>query len=450
MGLFGTDQQSMIDQQNSGLLGSSNPSLLDRLSNGFNRISPEALMAWGAAMSEAGRPKPVGEGDSFGSSLGKANMAGFAAQRGARQSGFEDSQRQSNMIKTQDEQDKQNYISSVAGKYQGDMKGLVNDVYSKNNKWGMDLAKEYKSTLTNVNPGDTLTDVMGNAVASGQKKETKPMVEMNFPIGDNKVQPHQSFDNGVTWVPLSGSKTNDRFSPNVGKSNFGSTEDPDKLAATIEDIATYKKPPITGRASLTPAGLAIANGVKAFHEQNNSKFDGTRFASSQRSANAFSAGRQGDTVRAFNVTLNHMKSFEPLIDALNNGDVSLINKIGNEVGKQLGSPAITNFDAARDIIANEVVKSIVGGQNALGDRKEARERILSAKSPAQLKGVLDTYRELMIGQLDGLKTQYSSNVMRDDFDERFLTGQSKELVKNKKMSATNNQATGGWSIRPKQ
>ena len=80
----------MIDQQNSGLLGSSNPSFLDRLGNGFNRISPEALMAWGAAMSEAGRPKPVGEGDTFGSALGKANIAGLTAQNQGRKNDFEE------------------------------------------------------------------------------------------------------------------------------------------------------------------------------------------------------------------------------------------------------------------------------------------------------------------------------------------------------------------------
>lgn len=46
--------------------------------------------------------------------------------------------------------------------------------------------------------------------------DTKPMIEHQFPVGDNQVQPHISFDQGQTWKPVPGSKPSAKFAKQVG------------------------------------------------------------------------------------------------------------------------------------------------------------------------------------------------------------------------------------------
>jgi hypothetical protein len=101
--------------------------------------------------------------------------------------------------------------------------------------------------------------------------------------------------------------------------------------------------------------------------------------------------------------------------------------LANEIAKQTGQAAPTNFESARQIVTNEVTKATVGAQNALGDRQEIARTINVASSPEQLQGAIKNYQELMAGQLKGLGTQYYAGGGRKDFS-RFLTPRTVELT----------------------
>lgn len=133
----------------------------------------------------------------------------------------------------------------------------------------------------------------------------------------------------------------------------------------------------------------------------------------------------GNQVRSFNVLKNHLSTLGGLADALGNGDVQKINAAANLVAKETGQPNVTNFNAAKRIVADEIAKAIIGGATALGDRESAESAINAAGSPAQLKGIIETYQNLADGQLDGLRTQYmvSTNNSEDDWNE--LLGKKK-------------------------
>lgn len=45
----------------------------------------------------------------------------------------------------------------------------------------------------------------------------KPLIEHNYPIGGNKVQPHISYDSGRTWQPIPGSQSSDKFNPSTNQ-----------------------------------------------------------------------------------------------------------------------------------------------------------------------------------------------------------------------------------------
>ena len=141
----------------------------------------------------------------------------------------------------------------------------------------------------------------------------------------------------------------------------------------------------------------------------------------------FSTGKQGNAVRSFNTALEHIHSLEGLVGALDNGDIQLVNKAKNAYASATGSAAPTNFDATKKIVADEIVKAIIGASGGVADREEAARVISSTNSPAQLQGVINSYKELMSGQLKGLEEQYAASTGRKDFADKYLTKKAKEV-----------------------
>ena len=78
-------------------------------------------------------------------------------------------------------------------------------------------------------------------------------------------------------------------------------------------------------------------------------------------------------------------------------------------------------------MGDEIIKAIVGGGGALADRENAQNQISRANSPAQLAGVIQTYKNLMAGQLVSLKKQYESSTKLNDFNDKLLPETQKEL-----------------------
>lgn len=195
---------------------------------------------------------------------------------------------------------------------------------------------------------------------------------------------------------------------------------------TVKAIASYETPlPPRPSGSRNPLAAQRWDALLASVKKENPDYNAQNYQASQRAYNAFTSGAQGNAIRSFSVAMSHLDTLQKLADALKNGDAQLINKFSNAYKEQTGQVAPTNFEAAKQIVADEVVKAIVGsGSGALGDREEAAKTIRSQSSPAQLAGTIGTYKELMAGQLSGLKRQYEQSTYRKDFD-RFLSDEAK-------------------------
>jgi len=155
------------------------------------------------------------------------------------------------------------------------------------------------------------------------------------------------------------------------------------------------------------------------------------FAGNKKASMDFTTGKAGNTVRSLNVAVQHLNTLDGLADALNNGNVQVMNRIGNAFNTQFGGTAQTNFEAAKKIVADEVVKAIVGSGGGVADREEAARTISAASSPAQLKGVIQQYKDLMGGQLEGLRQQYKASTGKEDFDQKFLMDATRKELENK-------------------
>jgi hypothetical protein len=142
----------------------------------------------------------------------------------------------------------------------------------------------------------------------------------------------------------------------------------------------------------------------------------------------FSSGLSARRVTANNTALNHLETMDKLAGDLANTDVRIANAAGNAFARATGSAAPPNFDAAKQLVAAEVIKAVVQNGGGVTERQEAAENIKSANSPEQLRGVIETYRELLGGQLTSLAQQYETGSGRKDFDKK-LSPATRALLK---------------------
>lgn len=158
-------------------------------------------------------------------------------------------------------------------------------------------------------------------------------------------------------------------------------------------------------------------------------------AAQSKAVKDFSTGVEGRQVKSFNTAIDHLETMDKLATALNNNDTRAFNAIGNAFSKQTGTAAPTNFEAAKAIVGGEVAKALAGSSMALKDREEIRDTILASSSPEQLKGTLNTLKQLLGGQLKSLNVQYETGTGRKDFSSKLTPAAKKELDKLQAPSA---------------
>lgn len=212
---------------------------------------------------------------------------------------------------------------------------------------------------------------------------------------------------------------------------------PPGIASQVKAIATYRQAPPASRSAQSMALMSAVN-------QYDPTYDQTMYGAKSKARNDFSVGKNGNTVRSLNVAVQHLDQLGQLSEAMGNGDVQAFNKIGNVFAAQTGKAAPTNFNAAKQLVGDEIVKAIVGAGGGVGDREEAAHNISSASSPQQLAGVIKTYQGLLSGQLVGLKQQYEKSTGLKDFED-YLAPETKAKLENH--SASQSAAPSGSNNR---
>jgi hypothetical protein len=189
--------------------------------------------------------------------------------------------------------------------------------------------------------------------------------------------------------------------------------DQQSLDRDAQAIANYQMAPPTAN-SRSPQSMRLMARVMEL----NPSYDANQFRSRGSADRAFASGPTANAVRSLGVASSHLDVLSDLATALGNSDARVLNRAKNAYEKQTGDPAPADFNAARQIVGDEVVKAVVGsGAGSDSDRQNLQASFDAANSPAQLAGVISTARRLMQGQLQGWKRQYKAATGRDDFDK---------------------------------
>lgn len=198
----------------------------------------------------------------------------------------------------------------------------------------------------------------------------------------------------------------------------------DNVESMAQAIASGKMAPPSGYAAARPISQTIMNRVL----QINPQFDAADWEAKKKASRDFATGKQGQTAQSLNVAVDHLHTLEGLVTALNNNDIPAVNTIANFYSKQTGSPAVTNFDAVKKIVADEVTKAVQGSGGGVSDREEAAKPFMNANSPAQLNQAITQYKKLMAGQLKGLELTYKRTTKNNDFRDSFLEPNTRSVL----------------------
>jgi hypothetical protein len=198
------------------------------------------------------------------------------------------------------------------------------------------------------------------------------------------------------------------------------------METTARAIASGQLPPPGGMALTNPKNQRILARVMEI----NPNYDFTDVTAKKKAASDFTSGNQGNALRSFAVAGQHLDQLGGLVDALDNGNMQIVNNLGNAYASQTGSPAPTNFDAAKDVVSKEVMKAIVGGGGGVSEREELSKSMSAANSPAQLKGVIAQYRNLMSAQHDALLQQRRAAGLSDATLPKYISESAPSVAGN--------------------
>jgi soluble lytic murein transglycosylase-like protein len=271
---------------------------------------------------------------------------------------------------------------------------------------------------------------MQQPVVIGQDIMGRNVMAVRSPDGKGFLDP-------VTMKPIDPARMQGVTAPSANATGAAMTQPkigvlPVRDEGMAQQIAHYELPPPSQVAlsrQNSPAPMWLARADEISRDETGEPYDGTQFAARNKAALAFApGGKAGDSIRFFNNTTQHLGTLEGLIGAMDNGPVQEVNRFKQMFQNQFGQTAPGNFEAAKAIVGQEIVKAIVANGGGEAERQAAAAQLAAAKSPEQLRGIIDTYKDLAGAQLRDLKFQYEQGTHRKDFDNRFLIPESQAAL----------------------
>lgn len=176
------------------------------------------------------------------------------------------------------------------------------------------------------------------------------------------------------------------------------------MANQIKAIAEGRQAPPTSMAMRSPMGQALMAGVAQYDPS----FDATNYAARSKTRNAFTAGKEGQTINAINTAIGHAGSLMDAADALDNTSFPLVNQGLNAFRSATGDPRVQQFNVARDALAGEITKAFRGSSGSEKDIQEIQQNLSSASSPDQLRAAVQQATHLLGSKVSSLGNQYQA------------------------------------------
>jgi hypothetical protein len=140
----------------------------------------------------------------------------------------------------------------------------------------------------------------------------------------------------------------------------------------------------------------------------NPKFQETNYGNFQKAEGNFGFGKNGDKIRDINSAMGHMGTMWDATNALQNGDVQLLNRIANSAGAAVGSTPAQTYKAIVHAVGPELTKVYITGSGTKEDRKTVEGDFSEALPPEQLRKNIQARAKLLSTVIGSTAHEYQN------------------------------------------
>lgn len=181
---------------------------------------------------------------------------------------------------------------------------------------------------------------------------------------------------------------------------------PPAQRGTVQGMAEGTIPPPSSFALTKPYWQNMIAAAKNYDPS----FDTTQWGGRVAGVKDFSAGKSSEMVRSANQTIGHIGDLIGKMDALNNGDYPLKNKIGNYLSTSAGGAAVIGFKQNAHAVADELSKVFKGAGISDHEIKQWEENLSPDMSPAQQHEAVTTAMSLLQHSLSALEEKRLNSI----------------------------------------
>jgi hypothetical protein len=207
---------------------------------------------------------------------------------------------------------------------------------------------------------------------------------------------------------------------------------------TADKIASYEIDPNSIPAKTR--GAVMADVLKI-----NPDYSQAKYSAAKKTREDFAITRPnsgGGQLQAVNRAIPHLEQYQKAVEALNNGNMPLANKILQEYKLNLGDSNVAGAKAIQSLVSTEVQKAVAGGLGGVEERRDLSHQMATTLNPQQLAQVIKEYQGLMIEQARGLRQNWTSNGLpAKEFDGK-LVPKAREVLD--KHDRTDKNPRGNW------
>jgi hypothetical protein len=205
---------------------------------------------------------------------------------------------------------------------------------------------------------------------------------------------------------------------------------PENLRARVQAILDYRVAPPSGYVLSRDPGWKQA---KDFALQIDPTYDEKEFPTRAKIMAEYSrqtGSAAGAQINAINTVLGHSAVLGEAVDALENGDVQLLNRIANSLKVQTGATPVTTLKAIVNRVGPEVTRAYVGTGGEASERKENEGDFNPNYSPQQIKSNVAITIRLLRSKIDSIKKNWVLGMNKTDqeFIDRFMTPEALQAI----------------------
>lgn len=174
--------------------------------------------------------------------------------------------------------------------------------------------------------------------------------------------------------------------------------------AAAEMVANYQTPWNNAIARMGPADKeAFAQQVKKL----NPDFQASNFNTYMKTENDFTSGLEGRRANALNTMMGHLDVLDQASDALKNGDIQILNRIGNMFSVQVGNDPVTTYKAIIHRLSPEIATAYVNAGGTGAERGVHESDFDPGLGIKQIKANIGVSALLADSKVKALQDQYA-------------------------------------------